>query len=238
MECRSRPLELAKLSVPGLAYTIQNNLIFLSVDLLSAAVQQVTYQLKILCAALLSVLMIKKKVTFKQWISLFILVAGVILVQAPQDKQRRNGITQGTLGFLAALGACFASGFGGAARAVGAFSMLFEASEGFEATRGVHGDGLEELELHLVAQHATGALWGQYSRVGRMAGGQLGADYSRPRAEIELLPPLFLDFGALAPLLGPFRRPFLVPSLRQASPFGSGSWLAQWPLVACWWRRC
>lgn len=170
MECRSRPLELAKLSVPGLAYTIQNNLIFLSVDLLSAAVQQVTYQLKILCAALLSVLMIKKKVTFKQWISLFILVAGVILVQAPQDKQRRNGITQGTLGFLAALGACFASGFGGAARAVGAFSMLFEASQGFEATRGVHGDGLEELELHLVAQHATGGLWGPVQLCGSYGG--------------------------------------------------------------------
>lgn len=46
LECRSNPLGLLKLCVPGLAYTIQNNLIFLSVDLLSAAVQQVTYQLK------------------------------------------------------------------------------------------------------------------------------------------------------------------------------------------------
>ena len=48
IECRYNPLGMLKLAVPGLAYTIQNNLIFLSVDLLSAAVQQVTYQLKTL----------------------------------------------------------------------------------------------------------------------------------------------------------------------------------------------
>ena len=48
IECRTKPLAMLKLCVPGLAYTIQNNLIFLSVDFLSAAVQQVTYQLKML----------------------------------------------------------------------------------------------------------------------------------------------------------------------------------------------
>lgn len=117
VECRYNPLGMLKLGVPGLAYTIQNNLIFLSVDLLSAAVQQVTYQLKILTAALLSVLMLKRTVGRKRWLALCILVAGVMLVQlprnadAPQEESPQMG--RSLVGFLAALGACFASGFGG-----------------------------------------------------------------------------------------------------------------------------
>lgn len=117
-----------KLCVPGLAYTIQNNLIFLSVDLLSAAVQQVTYQLKILTAALLSVTFLGRRVGLKKWISLFVLVAGVVLVQIPRDFNSRElpeadleqsssypglGMGRALLGFCGALGACFASGFGG-----------------------------------------------------------------------------------------------------------------------------
>eukprot|EP00434_Breviolum_minutum_P041063 symbB.v1.2.036522.t1/scaffold5177.1/size30143/4 len=117
LECRSNPLGLLKLCVPGLAYTIQNNLIFLSVDLLSAAVQQVTYQLKILTAALLSVLMLKRTVGRKRWIALCILVTGVMLVQVPRgaDQSLEGSLKMGRAfgGFLAALGACFASGFGG-----------------------------------------------------------------------------------------------------------------------------
>ncbi|CAK9010130.1 unnamed protein product [Durusdinium trenchii] len=118
IECRTKPLAMLKLCVPGLAYTIQNNLIFLSVDFLSAAVQQVTYQLKILTAALLSVVMLKRTVGRKRWIALCILVAGVMLVQVPRNAEVSSapgttGATRAFMGFLAALGACFASGFGG-----------------------------------------------------------------------------------------------------------------------------
>ncbi|CAJ1378968.1 unnamed protein product [Effrenium voratum] len=120
VECRYHFLAMLKLGVPGLAYTIQNNLIFLSVDLLSAAVQQVTYQLKILTAALLSVLMLGRTVGVKKWVALFVLVAGVMLVQVPRDlsdgamaERSAWAVGRGLVGFLAALGACFASGFGG-----------------------------------------------------------------------------------------------------------------------------
>jgi len=115
IESRSNFSEMLKLAVPGLAYTIQNNLILISVDSLSAAVQQVTYQLKILAAALLSVVLLGRTIGKKRWVSLIILIAGVVLVQLPRDVQLKKDLSVGNAvaGFGAALGACFASGFGG-----------------------------------------------------------------------------------------------------------------------------
>merc|ERR1740121_1612861 len=66
-------------AVPALAYTIMNNLVFLSLDKLNAAVQQVTYQLKILMAAVLAVLMLGKTIRIRQWYSLVLLVVGVAI---------------------------------------------------------------------------------------------------------------------------------------------------------------
>lgn len=112
--------ELMKISVPSLLYTVQNNLMFFSLLKLSAAVQQVTYQLKILTTALLSVLMLGKVLGPTKWIALFILLIGVMLVQWPNGA---SGSQVGdsnwgpvldydaALGFGAVLVACFTSGF-------------------------------------------------------------------------------------------------------------------------------
>ncbi|CAE7941732.1 Slc35a3 [Symbiodinium sp. KB8] len=53
-------IELLKVSVPSLLYTVQNNLLFISLSNLSGAVYQVTYQLKILTTAVLSVIVLGK----------------------------------------------------------------------------------------------------------------------------------------------------------------------------------
>merc|ERR1712137_577813 len=58
------PRETVKVCVPSLLYTIQNNLMLFSLSKLSAAVQQVTYQLKILTTALLTVLILGKPFLF------------------------------------------------------------------------------------------------------------------------------------------------------------------------------
>eukprot|EP00448_Togula_jolla_P025549 CAMPEP_0170650526 /NCGR_PEP_ID=MMETSP0224-20130122/45847_1 /TAXON_ID=285029 /ORGANISM="Togula jolla, Strain CCCM 725" /LENGTH=257 /DNA_ID=CAMNT_0010982189 /DNA_START=357 /DNA_END=1131 /DNA_ORIENTATION=+ len=53
--------ETLKVTVPSLLYTVQNNLLFISLSNLSGAVYQVTYQLKILTTAILSVLILGKE---------------------------------------------------------------------------------------------------------------------------------------------------------------------------------
>jgi len=78
------PLGTLHYAVPALAYTIMNNLVFLSLDKLNAAVQQVTYQLKILTAAVLAVVMLGKRIQVRQWLSLALLILGVALVQWPK----------------------------------------------------------------------------------------------------------------------------------------------------------
>merc|ERR1740129_319169 len=79
------PAGTLRFCVPALAYTVMNNLVFLSLDKLSAAVQQITYQLKILAAAGLAVVMLGKSQSATQWSALVLLVIGVALVQRPSN---------------------------------------------------------------------------------------------------------------------------------------------------------
>jgi len=134
-------VETLRMSVPSLMYTIQNNLMFFSLLKLSAAVQQVTYQLKILTTALLSVMILGKALGATRWSALLLLLSGVLLVQWPRGHDSdslssRNssagvdltslpppsqevatlgfGIgldSDAAMGFLAVLAACFTSGF-------------------------------------------------------------------------------------------------------------------------------
>ena len=61
------PTELAKASVPSLLYTAQNNLLFVGLSHLSAATYQVTYQLKILSTAALSVAILGTRLNAEKW---------------------------------------------------------------------------------------------------------------------------------------------------------------------------
>lgn len=118
--------ECAKLAIPAGLYTLQNNLLFVALSHLDAATYQVTYQLKILTTALLSVLMLRRRVARYQWLALLLLMAGVALVQLPQPavdaKQRQQQqmvesvaaqSASRFIGLLAVLTACCSSGFAG-----------------------------------------------------------------------------------------------------------------------------
>eukprot|EP00924_Labyrinthula_sp_SR-Ha-C_P006108 snap_masked-scaffold_54-processed-gene-0.17-mRNA-1 protein AED:0.15 eAED:0.15 QI:0/0/0/1/1/1/2/0/327 len=109
-------VDTLKISVPGLLYTIQNNLLLVALSNLDAAVYQVTYQLKILTTAFFTFFLLNKKLTVTQIISLFLLFIGVAIVQISQrkeqdkeDKKEQNMM----LGLVCVLLACLSSGFAG-----------------------------------------------------------------------------------------------------------------------------
>jgi solute carrier family 35 (UDP-sugar transporter), member A1/2/3 len=67
--------------VPALAYAIQTVLLYIGLEHLDAGTYSVTYQLKILTTAFFSVLLLKRRLSIVQWMSLFFLLAGVAIVQ-------------------------------------------------------------------------------------------------------------------------------------------------------------
>lgn len=73
-----------KLAIPALLYTIQNSLQYVAVSNLDAATFQVTYQLKILTTAIFSVLMLRRTLSPRRWLSLLLLIIGVSIVQLPR----------------------------------------------------------------------------------------------------------------------------------------------------------
>lgn len=120
----ANPMDTLKVCVPSLVYIVQNNLLYVSASHLDAATYQVTYQLKILTTAMFAVVILRKKLLTTQWGALVLLLVGVILVQLAQtvtggaDASASAASSSGPeqkplLGLLAALGACFLSGFAG-----------------------------------------------------------------------------------------------------------------------------
>lgn len=107
--------ETLKVSVPALLYTVQNNMMFFSLSRLTMGVQQVTYQLKILTTAVLSMLILGKVLGATKWIALLLLLGGVTLVQWPRSFKQEDVVQQrldsdAMLGLTAVLAAAFTSG--------------------------------------------------------------------------------------------------------------------------------
>lgn len=79
--------EMVKMSVPSVLYTLQNNLQYYALSRLDPATFQVGYQMKILTTAVFSVLMLGKKLTRWQWLSLVMLTVGVCLANTKSNKK-------------------------------------------------------------------------------------------------------------------------------------------------------
>lgn len=115
-----KPTETLKVAVPGLLYTLQNNLLFVSLSNLSSAVYQVTYQMKILTTAVLSVLILGKALGPTKWFSLVLLTVGVSFIQWPREETHGAAVAEApaaagntVVGFVAVLSACCTSGLAG-----------------------------------------------------------------------------------------------------------------------------
>ena len=80
-QARENTREVLFQSVPALLYTIQNFFMYVAISNLDAGIFQICTRMKILITALLSVLILGKKLRFLQWVSLFLLVLGVIIIK-------------------------------------------------------------------------------------------------------------------------------------------------------------
>ena len=120
------PIEILKLTVPSLLYTIQNNLLYLALTNLDAATYQVCYQLKILTTALFSALLLQRKFSGQKWLALVILTTGVAIVQVsgsgdqhsdhadhPGQPDPDTSSQNRVVGLVAVLCAACTSGFSG-----------------------------------------------------------------------------------------------------------------------------
>jgi UDP-galactose transporter len=105
-----------KLSIPALVYAFQNNLQYVAVSNLDAAVFQVLYQLKIFTTALFSVAMLGRALLRIQWLSLLLLFVGVSLVTVDMTgiKTSVNEHAHNSwIGVIAVIISCLSSGFAG-----------------------------------------------------------------------------------------------------------------------------
>ena len=112
-------IDTLKVCVPSFMYIVHNNLMYVAAEHLDIATYQITYQLKIFTTAICAVIILKTVLSKIQWISLFLLVAGVAMVQLSDSKetaasgQKETRIQYRILGFTAALAACVLSGLAG-----------------------------------------------------------------------------------------------------------------------------
>lgn len=107
-----------KVAVPGFLYTIQAALVYYAMDNLSPPIFQVTYQLKILTTALLSVVMLSKPLGGLKWFALFLLTIGAGMVQvgnadSAKSSSQEKDMSAAVVGLVALLCACFTSGLAG-----------------------------------------------------------------------------------------------------------------------------
>jgi solute carrier family 35 (UDP-sugar transporter), member A1/2/3 len=114
-----QPYEFLKISIPAILYTLQNNLTFIALTHLPPVTYQVTYQMKILTTALLSVILLKRTLGFRKWVSLFALTLGVTLSEwssiRPSTTHVITTITHQNhlIGLLSVFTACLTSALAG-----------------------------------------------------------------------------------------------------------------------------
>ena len=74
------PLDALKISIPAFLYLVQTSLLFVALSKIPAPLYQVAFQGKLLTTAIVSVLMLQRKYTLKQWTCLVTLGFGVAIV--------------------------------------------------------------------------------------------------------------------------------------------------------------
>lgn len=111
------PLDALKILVPSLLYLLQNTLLYVALSNLSAPMFQVTYQSKLLTTAVVSVIMLQRKYSFKQWVCLTTLGFGVAVVVLGSSDKKEEDVNKPAQSMFTGLSAvtiaCFSSALAG-----------------------------------------------------------------------------------------------------------------------------
>lgn len=116
-----RPLDFIRILIPSLLYLVQNSVLYIAISNLTAPMFQVTYQCKLLTTAIVSVIMLQRRYTMKQWICLTILGMGVAVVvlgarESKGDESEGDDSANAQnlfVGLMAVTVACLCSAFAG-----------------------------------------------------------------------------------------------------------------------------
>jgi UDP-sugar transporter A1/2/3 len=114
--------ESFKLIIPAFLYVVQNNLLFFALSNLSVPTYQVTNQGKLLTTAIVSRILLKKRISTMQYLSLVLLAGGVALVNLSESRTSSTSTNtmassqdqqNHILGLLAVIASCVTSGICG-----------------------------------------------------------------------------------------------------------------------------
>ena len=110
------PMDSLKIAVPAALYLLQNTLLYVALSNLSAPMFQVTYQSKLLTTAFVSVLLLKRRYAFQQWVALGTLGVGVAIVILSEKGKSDASVAEGqslSKGLVAVVIACLSSALAG-----------------------------------------------------------------------------------------------------------------------------
>lgn len=102
-------LDVLKLCLPAILYTVQNNLQYI---IESAPLLMVLYQSKIVTTAIFFTMMLSRRLSIKEWCAILTLAIGVSIVESSQHEIVPHH-TGNVVGMLAVITACTTSGFAG-----------------------------------------------------------------------------------------------------------------------------
>lgn len=105
--------ETFKLAVPAALYTLQNNLVYVGLANLESTTFQVAYQSKVITTAVLSVLMLGRKLSAVKWTALGALMLGIILTQVTRGVEKASKNDDFLVGILSVVTSSFSSAFAG-----------------------------------------------------------------------------------------------------------------------------
>lgn len=86
--------DLARIAVPAACFTLQNNVLYVALSNLYPLTFQISYQLKTLLTAALSVVMLGKSLSGPQWGSQLLLAIGIVLTQVLMATQPQPASTR------------------------------------------------------------------------------------------------------------------------------------------------